>query len=152
MTEYEARDPDFERRVRESFTAQAFMAHIGAEMIGLAPGFCELRLPFAAALTQQDDYFHGGAIGTIADVAGGYAAHSLMGPDDRVLTVEYKLNIVAPGRGRALLARGQVVRPGRTLTTTRADVLAETDDGEVLIAVAQQTLMRLDGAEAGGAR
>ena len=152
MTDFDTRDPDFEQRVRASFDNQAFMAHIGAVMTVIRPGYCELTLPYGVALTQQDGFFHGGVIGAIADVAGGYAAHSLMSATDRVLTVEYKLNIVAPGKGRALMARGHVVRPGRTLTATRTDVIADGEDGEILIAIAQQTLMRLPGedAEQGG--
>lgn len=150
MTDFDLRDPNFAQRVRASFDRQKFMAHIGAELTRIEPGFCELRLPFNASLTQQHDYFHGGAIGAIADVAGGYAAHSLMDADDSVLTVEYKLNIMAPGKGEMLYARGHVMRPGRTLTITRVDVVAVTDGRESLIASAQQTLMRMAGVPDSG--
>lgn len=145
MAIFEARDPDFEARVRASFARQQFMAHIGAELASIAPGMCELHLPFNETVTQQHGFYHGGVIGTIADVAGGYAAHSLMGAEDSVLTVEYKLNIMAPGKGDVLIARGEVIRPGRTLTITRADVFAVSKGEESLIASAQQTLMRMAG-------
>lgn len=150
MAEFSLRDPNFEVRVRASFARQNFMTHIGAELCRVEPGFCELRLPFHVNLTQQHDFFHGGAIGTIADVAGGYAAYSLMGPDDSVLTVEYKLNIMAPGKGDVLVARGQVLRAGRTLTITRIDIAAEANGQEALIATAQQTLMRMAGVPDSG--
>lgn len=145
MADFAPRDPDFAVRVRASFDRQRFMAHIGAELLRVEPGFCELRLAHDDRLTQQHDYLHGGAIGTLADVAGGYAAYSLMAPGDEVLTVEYKVNMVAPGKGDALLARGHVVRSGRTLTVTRVDVMAVTAGAEALVATAQQTLMRVEG-------
>lgn len=150
MARFDPRDPNFEQAVRASFARQNFMAHIGAEMLRIEPGYCELRLVHDDRLTQQHGYLHGGAIGTLADVAGGYAANSLMAPGEGVLTVEYKLNIVAPGKGDALVARGEVVRPGRTLTVTRVDVVALTGAAETLVATAQQTLMRVEGLTEAG--
>lgn len=141
--QFRVRDPEFERRIRASFAHQGFMALIGAEIVSVHPGACHVRLPWRDTLSQQHGFFHGGVIGTIADVAGGYAAFSLMAAADSILTVEYKLNLMAPGRGQALNARGQVVRAGLTLTVSRADVFAERDGEEVLIASMQQTLMRL---------
>lgn len=119
------------------------MAHLGAEIFRVAPGTTELRLRRQNALLQQHGYFHGGVIATLADVAGGYAGFSLMGPDDSVLTVEFKLNIMAPGDGEELRARGQVIRSGRTLTITRADVFVVKGGRETLCATALQTLMRM---------
>lgn len=146
MTGFEPRNPDFERTVRESFARQAFMRTIGAELLLVEPGRAEVALAYAESLSQQHGYFHGGVIGTLADNAGGYAAFSLMPPEMTVLTVEYKLNIVAPGRGERLLARGQVLRPGRTLTVTRSDVYAVEGGRETLCATALQTLMCLEPA------
>ncbi|MFP5286708.1 MAG: PaaI family thioesterase, partial [Thermoanaerobaculia bacterium] len=91
-------DPDFAARVRASFERQGFMRSLGAELIRVEPGACEIRLPFREDLGQQHGYFHAGALGAIADSAGGYAAYTLMGANDSVLSVEYKMNLLAPGR------------------------------------------------------
>src|SRR5438477_2146425 len=117
-------DPDFASRVRESFARQKAMALIGASLARVAPGVVEIALPFRDDLTQQKGFVHGGIIGMIADTACGYAAYSLMPADCSLVTVEYKMNILAPGRG-ALIARGEVVKAGRTLTVARAEVYAQ---------------------------
>ena len=140
-----ARKADRTAEVRRSFARQKFMKHLGVEIVRVAAGTTELRLRRKDALLQQHGYFHGGVIATLADVAGGYAGFSLMGADDSVLTVEFKLNIVAPGDGEELRARGAVVRSGRTLTITRADVFVLKDGRETLCATALQTLMRMVG-------
>ncbi|MFQ5766297.1 MAG: PaaI family thioesterase, partial [Rhodospirillales bacterium] len=113
---FTAPDPGFAARVEQSFAAQGIMVTIGARLTRIEPGYCEIELPYSDAVSQQHGFFHGGAIGTIADSAGGYAAFSLMDADDGVLTVEYKLNLMAPALGERLIARGRVLRPGRTLT------------------------------------
>ena len=136
-------DPAFADRVRGSFGRQGLMATLGAELAEVRPGYCEIRLPFREALSQQHGFFHAGATGAIADSAGGYAALSLMSAGDSVLSVEYKLNLLAPARGELLVARGQVVRAGRTLTISRADVAVRRDGVETLCATMLQTLMRL---------
>ena len=145
MSGYQPADEGWEERVRAAFGRQAALAHVGAELDAVAPGEADIALPFADHVTQHHGYFHGGVIGMIADVAGGFAGLSLMPPGQEVLTVEYKLNIVRPGRGDRLLARGRVVKPGRTLTITRADIVAEADGEESLIAVMQQTLIGVAG-------
>ena len=132
-------DPGFERRCRESFARQKAMALIGASLGTVEPGYVEVRLPFRDDLTQQKGYVHGGILGMIADTACGYSAFSLMPSGCSLVTVEYKINILSPARG-ALVAKGQVVKPGRTLTIARAEVYAE--DGKH-IASMQQTLMML---------
>jgi uncharacterized protein (TIGR00369 family) len=109
-------------------------------------GRTEIGLGYAEGLSQEPGYFHGGVIGTLADNAGGYAAFSLMPAGMTVLTVEYKLNIVAPGKGERLIARGHVLRPGRTLTVTRSDVFAVDGGKETLCATGLQTMMCLDAA------
>lgn len=143
MTGFASRDPGFEARVRASFDRQAFMHHIGAELVAVDPGRAEVRLPWRPELGQQHGYFHGGVVGAIADNACGYAAFSLAAAPDSVLTVEYKLNLIAPGKGEALIARGVVVKPGRTLTVCEAKVYALDKDEERLCAVALETLMLL---------
>ena len=134
-------DPQFARRCRDSFGRQKAMALIGATLTVVEAGHVEVALPWRDDLTQQKGFVHGGIIGMIADTACGYAAFSLMPADASLVTVEYKINILAPARG-ALVARGEVVRPGRTLTVTRGEVYAE--DGKH-IASMQQTLMMLAG-------
>ncbi|MBC8337698.1 MAG: PaaI family thioesterase [Alphaproteobacteria bacterium] len=151
ISHFDARDPDYAARVKKSFNAQGIMGHIGAHLVSVRPGYCEIELPYSEAVSQQHGFFHGGIIGTIADSAGGYAAFSLMDTENGVLTVEYKLNLMAPADGERLLARGQVLRPGRTLTVTRAEVSVFKDGKETVCAAMQQTLMRIAGPIAGGA-
>jgi uncharacterized protein (TIGR00369 family) len=134
-------DPHFATRVRESFGRQKAMALIGASLGVVEPGYVEIALPWREDLTQQKGFVHGGILGMIADTACGYSAFSLMPADCSLVTVEYKINILAPARG-ALLAKGQVVKPGRTLTVARAEVYSE--DGKH-VASMQQTLMMLSG-------
>lgn len=138
-------DPAFARRVADSFARQGAMAHLGAELAAVGPGAVEIRLPYRAEVSQQHGFFHGGVVATIADSAGGYAAYSLMPRDASVLTVEYKINLVAPAKGQALVARGRVVKPGRTLSVTAVDVFAVDGGRETLCAVMQQTLICLHG-------
>ncbi|MFG1206172.1 PaaI family thioesterase [Xanthobacter flavus] len=146
MTEpFTPRDPAFETKVRDSFARQPFMILLGAELGAVAPGRVEIVLPYADKVTQQHGYFHGGSIGAIADTAGGYAAFSLFPPDSTVLTVEYKINIMAPGKGERLVAVGEVTRAGRTLTVAKIEVYAEADGARVHCATATQTLMCLAG-------
>ncbi len=125
--------------VRESFGRQKAMALIGASLTVVESGRVEIELPFRDEITQQKGYVHGGIIGMIADNACGYAAYSLMPASASLVTVEYKINILAPARG-SLVARGEVVKAGRTLTVARAEVYAE--DG-THVASMQQTLMML---------
>ena len=127
------------QHVRESFSRQKAMRLIGASLARVEPGTVEIALAYRDDLTQQKGFVHGGIIGMIADCACGYAAYSLMPASASLVTVEYKINILAPARG-ALVARGQVVKPGRTLTVARAEVYAQ--DG-THVASMQQTLMML---------
>ena len=135
----QAKDPQFALRIRESFGRQKAMALIGASLSAVEAGHVEIALPWRDDLTQQKGFVHGGIIGMIADTACGYAAFSLMPAGCSLVTVEYKINILAPARG-SLVARGEVIRPGRTLTVTRGEVYAQ--DGKH-VATMQQTLMML---------
>ena len=139
--DFQPLDPGFAERVRGSFERQRAMATIGASLARIEPGACEIELPFREDLTQQKGFVHGGIVGMIADSAAGYAAYSLMPADCSLVTVEYKMNILTPGRG-TLVAKGQVVKPGRTLTVARAEVYSR--DGRH-VASMQQTLMTLPG-------
>ena len=132
-------DPGFAARCRASFARQKAMALIGARMASIEPGRCEIELDWRADLTQQKGFLHGGIVGMIADTACGYAAYSLMPARSSLVTVEYKINMLAPGRGERFVARAEVLKAGRSLTVTRGEVLA---DG-TLCAVMQQTLMML---------
>jgi len=134
-------DPQFARRIRESFARQQAMALIGASLASVAPGVVEIALPYRDELTQQKGYVHGGIIGMIADSAAGYAAYSLMPADCTLVTTEYKINLLAAATS-SLIARGEVVKAGRTLTVARAEVYA---DDRTHIATMQQTLMMLSG-------
>jgi len=134
-------DPHFARRVRDSFARQKAMALIGASLAVVEPGYVEVALPWREDLTQQKGFIHGGIIGMIADTACGYCSFSLMPADCSLVTVEYKINILTPALG-SLVAKGQVVKPGRTLTIARAEVYSE--DGKH-VASMQQTLMMLAG-------
>ena len=145
MPGFEPRNPAYAARVQSSFDRQKVMALIGARLTKLGPGECEIALPFKPELTQQHGYFHGGIIGTIADSAGGYAPFTLMPEDSSVLTVEYKMNLVAPGDGELLVARARVLKSGRTLVVSRIDVFAIKGGCETLCATLLETLMIMHG-------
>jgi uncharacterized protein (TIGR00369 family) len=136
---FQPQDPQFAARLRASFARQKAMDLVGARLTVVEPGYAEVALAFRPELTQQKGFVHGGIVGMIADSACGYAAYSLMPASASLVTVEYKINILAPAQGD-LVARGQVVRPGRTLSVTRAEVYSV--DGKH-VATMQQTLMML---------
>lgn len=139
------RDPDFAERVRRSFARQRFMALIGAEVLEAAPGAVTVALPLRRELEQQHGYAHAGAAWAIADSAAGYAAQTLMAADEGVLTVELKINLLAPAKGERLVARGRVERAGRRLTVCRSEVVAEDGAGRVAVATALGTFMTVAG-------
>jgi uncharacterized protein (TIGR00369 family) len=144
---FQTSDPNFDQKVRANFDCQQFMQFIGARLTRIEPGYCEIYLPYKLDLTQQHGYFHAGIISTMADNAAGYAAFSLMPPGASVLSVEFKLNLLSPGDGEALISRGQVVKAGRTLTICKADVLKIRQGEEQLCATALLTMMALQGKE-----
>jgi uncharacterized protein (TIGR00369 family) len=141
MAPFPALDPSFESRVRDSFGKQAFMKALGATMERVAPGEVVIRLPFREDLTQQHGFLHAGAMTTIADSACGYAALTLMPPGTAVLTAEFKVNLLAPGEGETVVARGRVVKAGRTLTVCSADVFAVRGGEEKLVVTMLATIM-----------
>lgn len=142
-----AKDAKFEEKVRRSFARQGLMLHLGAELISVAPGASEIRVAFRDELSQQHGYLHAGVTGAIADSAAGYAAFSLTPAGSTVLTVEYKLNLVAPAQGEAITARGSVIRGGRTLVICKADVFAIRDSKESLCATLLSTIMVLPATD-----
>ncbi len=123
---------------------------IGAHLAVVEPGYTEIHLPYRQEITQQHGFIHGGVVGMIADSAAGYAANTLTPADSSVLTVEYKLNLIAPADGERLVARGEVIRSGRTLIITKAEVFAIKAEQWTLCAVMQQTIMAMHGRKEKG--
>ncbi len=143
-TVHTPRNPDWERVVRESFARQAYMTLIGARIAALAPGRVSLELPFRDDLCQQRGFLHGGVTTAIADSAAGYAAFTLMPPKSSPLTVELKINLLAPAAGERFVATAHVLRSGRTLSIVEADVLAEAKGVRKPIARMLATLICLE--------
>lgn len=145
---FEPRDPDFERRVRASFARQVAMHTLGATLDRVAPGEVDLVLPFRADLVQQHGFLHAGIVTAVVDSACGYAALSLMEPGAAVLSVEFKVNLLAPAQGAWFRALGRVVRAGRTLTVVsgelrafaRSPAVGDEDEGSV-VALLTGTMM-----------
>lgn len=138
-------DRPFAERVRASFERQHAMQLIRATLPVVEHGRTEIHLPHWQGIEQQHGFVHGGVVGMIADSAAGYAAMTVASPSASVLTVEYKMNLLAPADGEQLIARGQVIRPGRTLIVTKAEVFALKDGHESLCALMQQTIMVMHG-------
>ena len=128
--------------VHTSAEKQGFLKLIGAQLTHVAPGEAEFTLPFREDLTQQHGFVHGGVITTIADVACGYAAYTLMPEGAEVLSVEFKVNLLRPAVGSAFRARARVLKPGTTLSVVQADVFASTPEGEKQVAVMLATIIR----------
>jgi uncharacterized protein (TIGR00369 family) len=141
---FAALDPAYDSRVRTSFARQGAMTLLGATIEALEPGHCTIELPYRHDLAQQNGYFHAGITSAIADSAGGYAALTLFPADAEVLTVEFKINLIAPAHGERLVAEAHVVRSGRTLTICAVDVTCVRDGGNIPCALMQQTLIRID--------
>jgi uncharacterized protein (TIGR00369 family) len=134
-----------EARIRESFSRQGLMATLGAGITAVSPGSVTIMLPVTPAVGQQHGFVHAGAVAAIADSAAGYAALTLMPEGAGVLTTEFKINLVAPAAGERLLARGKVIKAGRTLTLAMTEVHAVADGSEKLCAVLTATLMTIAG-------
>ncbi|MGA0594750.1 PaaI family thioesterase [Enterovirga sp. CN4-39] len=123
------------------------MTTLGATLVSVEPGLVEIALRPAPAVSQQHGFVHAGAISAIADSAAGYAALSLMPAGTGVLTTEFKINLLAPGAGELIVARGRVVKSGRTLTLAQSEVFAQRDGQEKLIALLTATLMTIQGRD-----
>jgi len=139
------RDPEFEARVRASFGRQRFMATLGASLERVEPGDVTIGFTHREELTQQHGYLHAGVMTSVADSACGYAALSLMEPGVGVLSVEFKVNMLAPAVGERFVATGRVVRAGRTLTVCSGEVTTERDGATVAVLLMQATMMAVRG-------
>ena len=142
-----ANDDSYEMRIRSSFAKQGLMTTLGATLGDLAPGRVEIALRPHPGISQQHGFIHAGAISAIADTAAGYAALSLMPAGRGVLTTEFKINLVAPAVGDRMIARGRVVKAGRTLTLAQTEVFAERGGEEKLIALLTATMMTIEGRD-----
>ena len=136
-----------QKRVRASFAKQGLMTTLGAALDSVSPGVVEIIVSPHPAILQQHGFVHGGVVSAIADSAAGYAALILMPVDTGVLTTEFKINFLAPAAGEHILARGRVVKTGRTLTLAQAEVFAKTGGHEKLIALLTATLMAVKGRD-----
>lgn len=132
---------DIRQRVAKSYAKQKAMANIGAALVEIGPGTATVELPFRQDLTQQNGFIHAGIVTMIVDTACGYAAFSLMPPTAAVLTVEFKVNFISPAIGEKLIARGRVLKPGRTLTVCQGEVHAVTEGKEKLVATMLATMI-----------
>ena len=141
MNTFTFSDPNFEARVRENVTRQGMLAALGSELALVRPGEVHLTAPFDARFTQQDGFLHAGTVTTLMDSACGYAAFSLMPADARVLSVEFKVNLLAPAQGRRFRAEGRVIKPGRTLTVCEGKLFSIQADEETLCAIMQATMI-----------
>lgn len=139
--EWAAPDPHFRAVVEESFNRQRHMATLGARLASVRPGLVVLEAPFDPRFTQQNGFWHAGAVASLADSANGYAAYSLAPPNTDVLAVEFKINLLAPAQGERFRAEGRVLRPGRTLTVCFAEVWAHAASDEQLVATMLSTII-----------
>jgi len=144
MPDFEAQDPDYEARVRESFARQAAMRTVGARLLRVAPGEVDIELPFRQDLTQQHGYLHAGVLTAVTDSACGYAAMSLSPPGGEVLSIEFKINMLSPAVGERFVARARVVRAGRNVTVCAGDAFALREGGEKLVATMLATMMNVN--------
>jgi uncharacterized protein (TIGR00369 family) len=141
------KDPAFRARIQASFDKQGLMSTLGASILHIAPGAVDIVLLASASVSQQHGFVHAGAVAAIADTAAGYAALSLMPPGAGVLTTEFKINLVATAAGERMVARGRVIKAGRTLTLAQTEVFSETGGQEKLVAFLTATLMTMEGRD-----
>ncbi len=144
---FEVRTPRFADRVRDSFALQGAMQTLGARLARVEPGAVDIELDWAAALTQQHGFLHAGMVATALDSACGYAGFTLMGDDAAVLTIEFKINLLAPAQGERFRMEGRVLKPGRTITVTEGRAYAMGAQGDKLVATMGCTLMAVTGRD-----
>jgi uncharacterized protein (TIGR00369 family) len=144
MSRFKPPNPDYAEETRASFARQGAMQLLGARLVHLEPGLARIELPFRDALAQQHGFFHGGITAAIADSAGGYAAFTLFPAGTAILTVEFKINLVAPADGEVLIATGRVKKPGRTITLSEMEVEVTKGGRARPCAYGLQTLMCLE--------
>jgi uncharacterized protein (TIGR00369 family) len=141
------KDTAFRARIQASFDKQGLMSTLGASILHIAPGAVDIALLASPSVSQQHGFVHAGAVAAIADTAAGYAALSLMPPGAGVLTTEFKINLVAPAAGERIVARGRVIKAGRTLILAQTEVFSETAGEERLVALLTATLMTIEGRD-----
>lgn len=144
---FEPKDPDFAARVRASFDRQGAMKTLGATLACVEPGEVAIDMPWAQALTQQHGFLHAGFVAAALDSACAYSAFTLMPADAAVLTIEYKINLLAPAKGQRFKMVGMVVKPGRTISVTEGRAYALDNGGEKLIATLGCTVMAVFGRD-----
>jgi len=141
MTAFIPKDPNFEQRIRDSFSRQGLLKTLKADLVSITPGQVELSMPFSDQVTQQDGFLHAGTITALVDSACGYAAYTLMPTESRVLSVEFKINLLAPASGEYFRARGTVVRAGNTITVCEGKFFSYPNGDEKLTALMQATMI-----------
>ena len=141
---------DFRERIRQSFDRQGAMAMLDAELTRVEQAMIEIELPYSEKLTQQHGFLHAGVISAALDTACTYAAYTTIAPDASILTIEFKVNLLAPAIGERVIARGRVVRAGRTISVCTADAFAIRDGAERHVATMTATLMTVAGRETAG--
>lgn len=144
---FEPRAADFADRVRDSFSRQGAMQTLGASLCLLSPGAVDIELPWAPGLTQQHGFLHAGMVATALDSACGYAGFTLMSSDAAVLTIEFKINLLAPAKGERFRMEGRVLKPGRTITVCEGRAFAIDGNQEKLVATMGCTLMAVTGRD-----
>ena len=148
MPDFVPKNPDFESRSKRSFDRQAVMKTLGLRLNAVGPGTVEMEMVYREELTQQHGFLHAGIVSTALDSACGYAAFSLMPADAAVLTIEFKINLLAPAAGERFLFRADVTKPGRTITVADGRAFAVAADGrEKLIATMTATIMAVIGRD-----
>ncbi len=147
MTKFDPKDPDFEGKVRRAFANQSLLATLGMRLELVEPGMVRVALPFASHILQQHGFVHGGAVAAMGDTACGFAAMSLMPSGCGILTVEFKISLMAPAQGDCLVATGRVVKPGRTLIFSETEISANRGSETRLIARTTATLMLITGRD-----
>lgn len=145
LSEWTAKCPDFAERVQESFDRQGIMQTLGARLARVEPGCVDIAMEWAPGLTQQHGFLHAGVVATALDSACGYAAFSLMPEDAAVLTIEFKINLLAPAKGSHFRMEGRVLKPGRTITVAEGRAWAMDGNKETLAATMNCTLMAVSG-------
>ena len=148
---YTAKNEQWRGLIAEKVTRQHFMHHNGFRLGAMAPGYVEVHAPLALHLQQQDGKVHGGVTATMADLAMGFAAFSLVGPDDRVVTSDLKVSYFRPGTGEALYARGWVLKPGSRLCYCEAEIFVlSAGQPDVMMAKGYAIMAVLGGRNAAG--
>ena len=142
---FEPRDPNYKAKVEESFSRQQVMGTIGANLISVEPGRVEIALKYSPEITQQHGFVHAGIVSAVVDSACGYAALSLMPENTGVLSIEFKVNLLAPAKGESFRAVGWVKKPGRTIFVAEGELIAVDDGREKVVATLVTTLMCVTG-------